>query len=236
MNRYNMILATFLFLFVVAGISFAGTTNGVTFSWNFTCVDPCGGSNLTLASYPGLHASDSVNVGTVSSTVPGFGPFALNGAGSQGGGVLAFTSAGAYQVLCNEPTACSSWYPGQTPPGPYITINGGADGLPNNTTLLQGYFLWQGMGGFHPDGRADFQSPLYVTYMNPTLLADLGMPGAENYGMGYLKDSFVPDFQTGGAAWSVELDFAPSPEPSSLVLFGSGILALGGLLRKRLLP
>jgi hypothetical protein len=38
-----------------------------------------------------------------------------------------------------------------------------------------------------------------------------------------------------GAAQSVDVAIAPTPEPSSLLLLGSGILSFGGLLRRRIL-
>jgi len=38
-----------------------------------------------------------------------------------------------------------------------------------------------------------------------------------------------------GAAQSVDVAISPTPEPSSLLLLGSGILSFGGLLRRRIL-
>lgn len=227
MNRSCTVLMT-LMLFAVTVFSGPAHAGDIDFTFNHSCsIDTCPDGtprNLTIPSVVGQPATDTNYISMVNS-LPVTG-------GNQGPyGSLQFTSAPATSVYI-QPDQYTAYFNG--PPGGTFTISGVVPGA--NGTLLSGYFLSGGTGNWWDYGSATFDSPVYVTYANPALLSDLGMPGASGHGYGALSDSFYDDGPPNQYwQWSVSLDYTPSPEPGSLLLFGSGVLGLGGLLRKRFL-
>ena len=81
-----------------------------------------------------------------------------------------------------------------------------------------------------------FNSPLEVTHVDATLLHDLGMEAPLLSVQAGLSDAYflIDDGQVYAWQSAVSLNFTPAPEPGSLALLGSGVLGLGGFLRKRM--
>jgi PEP-CTERM motif len=226
MNRSYRVLTT-LMLFAVAAFSNPAHAGDIDFTFNHSCsIDTCPDGtprNLTIPDAAGYPATDTNYISMVNS-IPVTG-------GNQAYGSLQFSSAPASSVYVQF-DQYSAYFNG--PPAGTFTISGSVPGA--SGPLLSGYFLPGGTGDWWDYGSSTFKSPVYITYANPTLLSDLGMPGASDHGYGELSDSFYDDGPPDQYwQWSVSLDFTPSPEPSSLLLFGSGVLGLGGLLRKRFL-
>jgi PEP-CTERM motif len=227
MNRSWTTLATLIFLSAATVFSNAAYADDINFTFNHSCtIDTCPDGtprNLTIPNMVGNPATDDTTISFANSL-----PITT--------GNLTFHTAGATSVYI-EPDEYTAYFnaPG-SPSTSSFTISGQVPGTGPGATLLSGYFLPGGVGTGFIYGSNYFDSPVYVTYANPALLNDLGMSGATPYGDGELHDSFSdngpPDKYW---QWSVSLDFTPSPEPSSLVLFGSGILGLAGLLRRRFL-
>jgi hypothetical protein len=76
-----------------------------------------------------------------------------------------------------------------------------------------------------------------ATFFNQTLLADLNFP-PDNGGQGYFGElffnlSYSPTTGWSGGIKNSDLNVIPTPEPSSLVLFGSALLVGAGLLRRK---
>ncbi len=95
------------------------------------------------------------------------------------------------------------------------------------------YFLGDGSSEQEskPGGWAWYQSS-YVGDINPALLTALGLDPRFTHGVGTIYDYAAGDFMDYDRR--VTLTFTPSPEPGTLALFGSGIVGLAGLLRRRL--
>jgi hypothetical protein len=88
--------------------------------------------------------------------------------------------------------------------------------------------------------RGGFRGCLDVTNINSTLLADLGFAPFLTRGNGYLSQVLVNINWNGtsfsGSVGSSDLGVTPAAEPASLALLGAGLLILGGLAKKKLLP
>lgn len=73
--------------------------------------------------------------------------------------------------------------------------------------------------------------------MNPALLAYLSLPDPEAWAGGLSCNLFVTlDMTPGGIAniTSIDMHLQPIPEPGTLALFGTGLIGLAGVLRRRL--
>jgi len=227
MNR-TCTLRTVLTLLLAVPVFCAGAlADDIDFAFNHSCtIDTCPDGtprNLTIPAKLGKPATDDIYIAFVNGI-----PVTDGGSGN---GTLDFATAGATYVFLDGPDHTTAKF---DKAGGFFTITGEVPGLSSPTTLLSGYFLAGGVGQTEKPGSAYFNSPVYITSADPTLLSDLGMANATPYGDGFLSDSFnaegSPDQYW---TWNVSLDFTPSPEPSSLMLFGSGVLGFGALLRKR---
>jgi len=204
-------------MFMFTLLSGSAHATDISFGYSFSCDgynQHCPTSNLLIPIGVGSTASDNVAIASV------------NGL-TIGAGNLSFTSPGATSSFDDPPGVIDKF---DNPGGSFI-ITGVVPGLWTPTTLLGGTFLAGGRGDYHTWGEI-FQSPIDVTFVNPTLLDDLGMSGSTPYGYGTLVDAVY--FNGPGQDWSVQVTYAPSPEPGSLMLLGSGVVGIGGLLRKRL--
>ncbi len=86
-------------------------------------------------------------------------------------------------------------------------------------TLSSGSFT--GSSLYSPGPLTVDVTDLLLSYITPT--------GTEDpWGGGVVPPDYSP------AGFAVEVDFTPVPEPGSLLLLGSGILALGGLIRRKM--
>lgn len=229
MKRARTISVIFMFLLAVTALSIGAYAGNVDFTFSHSCsIDTCPDGtprNLSIPAQLGKPATDNIYIAFVNGI-----PVTDGGSGH---GTLDFATAGATYIFLDGPDHTTAHFDA---PGGSFTITGEVPGLASPTTLLSGYFLTGGMGQTEKPGSAYFNSPVYITGADPTLLNDIGMPGATPYGYGYLSDSFFVDgFGADYWTWGVGVEFTPSPEPSSLLLFGSGVLGFAGLLRRRFL-
>jgi uncharacterized repeat protein (TIGR03803 family) len=185
-----------------AGTAYAQT---VTFTLNIQCLDNCPPLNLHLAGAVGALASDFVPIATVNSNVPGYtNPVPING------GSLSWTSSPASITFYDPNDHLDANF---SNPGGSASIVGSVFGLPNGSVLLTGSFQ-----GGASDGGVDepdypyFEGPIDISFINPAILANLGMAGLPNHGTGYLSDSFngYPEEQ-----FTVSVTFTPGPQCAS---------------------
>jgi hypothetical protein len=215
------IVASLMLVLALALIPAMASAGTVTFSFADSCheCDPPG--NLWTANAPGL---STVEYGIPIDTVTG-------GTGSyHPSGQLTFTSAPATSLgsSYDPPFTWSALYANPGGSGT-ITDPGGFGWLLNIA-----YFQGDGSSGQYdkPGGYAWYQSS-YVGDINPALLSALGLDPRFTHGYGTISDSGSGDY----LEWdrSVTLTFTPSPEPGTLALFGSGIVGLAGMLRRKFL-
>ena len=72
---------------------------------------------------------------------------------------------------------------------------------------------------------------------NATLLADLGVPAGTTFGLTAFSLSANPVVGGNGTTWtasSTDILNVSTPEPGTLVMFGSGLLGLAGIIRRKL--
>jgi hypothetical protein len=89
-------------------------------------------------------------------------------------------------------------------------------------------------------GNGGFRGCLDISNINSTLLTDLGLPGFDTAGNGFLSELLINISFNGstfsGSVSSTDLAVTPkAAEPATLALVGAGLLLLGNLGRKRLL-
>jgi uncharacterized repeat protein (TIGR03803 family) len=202
---------------------FSATTYAqtVTFTTSYSCYvnDPgCPQANLSISHYTGVASSDLVTIATVNSNVPGYTqPVPING------GSLSWTSAPASMALCVG-DGCTAVFQN---PGGSASITGSVFGLPNGTVLLTGSFQGGGSGGVGPHGTAQsYSGGIDVSYINPAILANLGMPGLPNHGTGVLSDEWGIDVDSGLQTFTVSVTFTPGAQCAS-GFSGSGHQSLG---------
>jgi uncharacterized repeat protein (TIGR03803 family) len=169
----------------------------------------CPNSNLRVAGQVGEIASDQVAIATVNSDVPGHTtPVPISG------GSLSWVSTPATGVRCyaSLPPGLSHCQAGYANPGGSASIVGSVFGLPNGSSLLAASFfggatsaadnnLGEFIGGF--TGSID------ISYINPVILANLGMAGLPNQGSGVLSDQIYEDYQAMTNSFTVSVTFTP---------------------------
>lgn len=114
--------------------------------------------------------------------------------------------------------------------------------LITNSALPAGPILFSGV----------FTSPLLITFLSPTsfslsgsvgggvgaldpgLLALLGFPTLTTSGSGFIITLIVDFAGASGSVSSGNIFVTPVPEPGTLALFGTGLIGLAGLVRRKL--
>ena len=199
----------------------------VTFSFHYVCdsdIDACT-RNFVLGPI-GSPASDSLdmkNMATVNSDVTGHtNPIQIMA------GQLSYTTADATREFRDPPHDLQTWY----------DLPGGSGSLTGSVPGVQGTLLLT-INPFLPVGMAESEDPLFIFYqgsfsgvLNQDLLAVLGLPAGSGYGHGTITDR--EEFDAQFTTYDMTITFTPTPEPGSLALFGSGIVGLAGVLRRRL--
>jgi uncharacterized repeat protein (TIGR03803 family) len=179
----------------------------ITFTYYFVCEFTCPPLNLQLAGAAGELASDFVPIATVNSNVPGYtNPVPINGGSSSW--ISSPASIAFIDPNNNEDAAYSN-------PGGSASIVGSVFGLPNGSVLLTGSF--EGGASSYGSGLPDyptFKGPIDISFINPVILANLGMAGLPNHGTGFLSDSFVID-PDNYPYFTVSVTFMPGPQCAS---------------------
>jgi hypothetical protein len=98
-------------------------------------------------------------------------------------------------------------------PGGTASIVGSVFGLPEGSTLFTASFFGgaSSYSEVSPDTVLDLAGSVNISYVNPVLLANLGMAGLRNYGTGTLSDSFdslYPDYQH---VFNISVTFTTGP-------------------------
>ncbi len=197
---------------VLTLFSGAASAQTVTFTYKLTCdvgSPGCPSSNLGLATQVGEVASDTVAIATVNSDVPGYTtPVPING------GSLNWVSTPATGVRCyaSLPPGLSHCQAGYANPGGNASIAGSVFGLPNGSSLLAASFF----GGATSEADNNlgefigtFKGSIDISYINPAILANLGMAGLPNQGSGVLSDEFYEDYQAFTNSFTVSVTFTP---------------------------
>jgi len=207
---------------------FLGAANAqtVTFTYKLTCnvgSPSCPHSNLGLADQVGQVSGDSVTIATVNSDVPGYTqPVPING------GLLNWMSAPATSVRCYSSLPAEGGGPkglrpsrvpglshcnaGYANPGGSASIVGSVFGLPNGSSLLAASFF--GGATSQADNNlgefiGSFKGSIDISYINPVILANLGMAGLPNHGSGVLYDEIYQDYQAMTNTFTVSVTFTP---------------------------
>ena len=201
----------------------------VTFSFSYVCNSDLGSCSPTLEigglGHPAGDSLDMGNMATVNSDVTGHtNPVQIFLGG------LNFTTADATRIFFDPPHTILTSY---DLPGGSGVLNGSVFGV-NGTLLTINSFLPVGQGYYDGASLSSYQGP-FQGVLNPALLTDLGLPAGSGSGYGTITDS---EFFSGQFTdYEMTITFTPTtptPEPGSLALFGSGIVGLAGVLRRRL--
>lgn len=149
----------------------------------------------------------------------GFGPidFADSHDSPIDAGTITFDSTAATSGGCTGfPPICTYGFGA----GGSFQITGSIFGLPAGSTLIAGTFIAGGRGVGEPYGSS-FNSDFQATYINPTMLEDLGFPAGFTIGQGSLVA-----YDSGGFPWSATLTVTPAaaPEPNSALLLTMGLV------------
>jgi len=118
-------------------------------------------------------------------------------------------------------------------------------GINSPTTLITAFFDSNGIENHEANaslnnktGHGGVDGYLNVNFIDPTIVQALNLLGGN--GHGYLSEMFINlTFNANNNSWngsinSTDLNIKPTPEPSSLLLLGSGMLGVAGFLRRKL--
>jgi uncharacterized repeat protein (TIGR03803 family) len=204
-------------------------TQTITFTYQLSCdpsQDPdCHFGGFRMPCYVGGTGNDTVKIGAVSSNVPGHtDPVPVDS------GLLQWESAPATYAKGDQ-QGCAATFGS---PGGWSNVTGSVFGLPGGSSLLNATFFG-GAGGQTFNGLtsfySDFSGSIKVDAIDPTLLANLGMSGLPNYGIGELSDHFRAEEFPSHLTYSVSVSFTP---PATRVLHSfkggaDGAQPVGGL-------
>lgn len=183
-------------------------------------------------------ATASSNMLTVSRNISpstSLGPFSIAGT---------FTfSTGTFISGTGTQTNPFTWGPGGTisvtSGSAAQTVNGTS--IAANTMLFSGSFTGNQTATFN-DSVAVLIGPFVVGSVNSSLLTALGMTGQSGFHGSLSTNLAITAFGTNGLPSAANLSSgdltitgtAPTPEPGTLMLFGSGLLGIAGLTRRYL--
>ena len=145
-----------------------------TITFKYTCMK-CN-PTLQLAQMLGQLATDSNTIATVQSDVPGYtNPVPI------GGGMLTVESSPAtyFPYGCNFACDAEFGFPGGS-----AAIVGSVFGLPSGSTLLTASLNAEATQTAEPQYKNEFSGATIILYVDPTILANLGMAGLPNWGSG----------------------------------------------------
>ena len=220
--------AAFAILFACTLLVSTARADTVTFSFSYVCNIDLGScpTNLEIGGlgHPAGDSLDMGNMATVKSDVTGHtNPVPITA------GYLNFTTADATRIYFDPPHTILTWY---DLPGGSGVLKGSVPGV-NGTLLTINPFLPVGQGYYDGASISSYQGP-FQGVLNPALLTDLGLPAGSGYGHGTITDSEFFSGQFTYYDMTITFTPTPTPEPGSLALFGSGIVGLAGVLRRRL--
>jgi hypothetical protein len=198
MTKINLKLTvTALSLLVLVAVVPQASAKTVTFQYVFKC-EFCQAS-MQLTCMQGGISSDSITIATVQSDVPGYtNPVPITA------GLLNWTSAPATSGNCDP----AYWGAEYGNPGGSASITGAVFGLPSGSTLLTASFQGGASSLIHEDIETYYKGATFVLYVNPAILANLGLVGYSTVGTGYLDDHWYTDGQ-GNDEFYVTVTFTP---------------------------
>ena len=179
----------------------------IIFTYDANCNpgDPGCPYSLVVATQVGQTAGDNITIASVNSD-------ASSNSSPIRGGVFQFRSSPATQVQCQSAKGDAyDCYAQYGSPGGSAAVTGSVFGLPSGSTLLSASFLGGAYSEVGQDElgyvRVNFEGWINVSYLNPVLLANLGMDGLPNSGIGWVYDEFYHDGMTGHETRTVEVTF-----------------------------
>jgi len=172
----------------------------VTFEYTCTNCEP----TLQLATIVGGLASDSNTMATVKSDVPGYtNPVPISG------GLLTLQSSPATFVDCSGPS-CGAEFGFR---GGSAAIVGSVFGLSSGSTLLTAFFGPAAIDNYITRTVEYFTGDTIVLYVDPTVLANLGMAGLPNVGSGNVRLEW--EWDPNNFSWDGDLTVTFTPTGAS---------------------
>jgi len=185
-----------LCLLLVAALPASAHT--VTFKYTCTNCKP----TLQLATLVGQVASDSNMIATVQSDVPGYtNPVPISG------GLLTVESSPATFVDCSMGDYCGAEFKVR---GGSASVVGSVFGLSSGSTLLTAYFEAGAGDVYLIEAHEGFDGATIVLYVNPAILANLGLDGLPNVGIGQVQEDWEWNLKNDDYDGTVTVTFTPA--------------------------